>query len=669
MAELSERSGPDSWRAVLFIASTYVYFLIFAQFGFLKRLAELHIGAASLTPVMAAMAIGGVFASLLAQRLLRRWAVRTRLHAGFLGCAFAAALSLLPLGALTAGIVAALIGLSLGLLTVTLVAHLRLWTGSHNSLLKVALGTGFGYFLCNVPWLFAGKPLRTAVISAAGCLLAAVLVNEPSQLASTHTIPVKTISATPFWAVLLGFFALIWLDSAAFYIIQNSPALKSGTWQGTRHLWSNGFIHLAAALGSAWLIKRRGLLTTLLAAFFFIGAACLLLHDPARTPLASLLYPAGVSLYSVALVAYPSILLISPSSAAREWHAGLIYAIAGWVGSALGIGMGQHLHRVPTPFIVAAGIAIAASFGWRVLVANKAPAAAILALAVIGFFLQHRVLNPAVSAPLTADTTIARGRQVYIAEGCINCHSQYVRPHDQDDVTMWGPGSDVEAVRREHPPLIGNRRQGPDLSEVGGRRSPLWLRIHFMNPRDVSYHSIMPSYRYLFADDRGDSLIAYMMSLKNPDDAAHLHQVFTSWTPSQKPSKTPGSSARPNDGQKLFSDYCATCHLSNGRARVRWAAAFRQLPPDLFSGPLPYVPATDSAQQQTLQLERIIKFGLPGTDMPGHEYLPDSEVINLTEWLMDMRSSRASSRNQTSTARRLPFTPTGHGQRTGQPTR
>ena len=146
---------------------------------------------------------------------------------------------------------------------------------------------------------------------------------------------------------LAWFTALVWLDSAAFFIIQNSPVLKAGAWQGDAHLWRTGLLHLAAAMVSAWLLARRGFSITLGLALAALGAACFLLLDPARVPVAAFLYPIGVSLYSVALVAYPSFLMTTGSQAVRARSAGYLYAIAGWIGSAMGIGMGQNLHHVP----------------------------------------------------------------------------------------------------------------------------------------------------------------------------------------------------------------------------------------------------------------------------------------------------------------------------------
>jgi len=628
--------GP-SWRGVVLIACTYIYFLIFAQFGFLKRLTELGLGEA-LTPVMGAMAAGGVLASLFGQQALRRWGPATRLRAGLLGCALAAALSTATLRPPAAGCVAALIGLALGLLTVTLVSHLRLWAGQRNPLFTVALGTGLGYFACNVPWLFNATPSVTAWVSGLGCLLAlgATHAAAPDEFHFPWHAPV--VPSPPFGFALLAFTALIWLDSAAFFIIQNSPELKAGTWQGTLHLWQNGAIHILAALVSFWLLRRFGLLTTLLSAFGCIAAAGMLLHDPTRASLASFFYPAGVSLYSVALVAHPSLLLSSRSIADRERQAGLIYAIAGWIGSAMGIGMAQHLHHIPTLFITMSGLAIVAPWLWPLVRRNMAPVAAAIGVAAFALLLQKLFLPGKPPASPDAASQIALGRQVYIAEGCIHCHSQYIRPRDRADVTLWGPAQDVETIRQQRPPLIGNRRQGPDLSEVGSRRSALWLRMHFMDPRAISDHSIMPSYDYLFAGSRGDSLVAYVSSLRTPDAPAHLGRLLTTWTPSATATETGHE-----QGEKLFQEHCATCHVATGAARFRWGASFHPLPPNLFRDNLPLLPPARPSRERELTLERIIKFGVPGTNMPGHEYLPDAQIVDLAAWLIQTRAVMSSS--------------------------
>jgi len=619
---------------MVLVAATYVYFLIFAQFGFLKRLAEVGMAQSALPAVMGAMAAGGIGMSLLAVRI-RLWngPIR-RLQAGFMGCAFAAAVSLFPLNTPAAASVALLIGLSVGLLTVTLVANLPLWIGSHRPLVKIGIGTGLGYFLCNVPALFTAGARGIAMVSGLCCVLGAVIARRGlvSQDAPVRDEWQKGRGIS-FALILAWFTALVWLDSAAFFIIQNSPVLQAGAWHGSFHLWRTGMVHLVAAVCSGWLLGRRGLIPTLALGFTALGGACLLLADPLRATLAAFLYPAGVSLYSVALVAYPSF-LVSATAEIRARRAGSLYAIAGWVGSALGIGMARDLHRVPPAFVAVAAILFMvawfmdASSARRLTKTVQMEALAIVAVLAVGFaitLIVRPTIRPFANVP--AGDPLERGRRVYIAEGCINCHSQYVRPNTAD-VAMWGPATDLDALRRQQPPLIGNRRQGPDLSQVGARRSPLWLRMHFMQPRDVSYRSPMPPYDYLFRSGRGDDLIAYLSSLNDP---AHWIGV-TGW----QPSTAAWNEASRVDGAALFREHCATCHAPGGTARVKWRGSFRRPPPDLAADPLKHVRVGDSGDLR-VEIARIAKFGIRDTDMPGHEYLPDDQVAAIAGYVLSQR--------------------------------
>lgn len=116
--------------------------------------------------------------------------------------------------------------------------------------------------------------------------------------------------------------------------------------------------------------------------------------------------------------------------------------------------------------------------------------------------------------PEPALTGAALGRQVFVSEGCMHCHSQFIRPGTRDE-ELWGAARDPEFSRRQTPALIGNRRQGPDLMNVGMRRIRDWQRMHLVTPRLVSPHSRMPSYAHLFAegDPRGEALLDYLDSL------------------------------------------------------------------------------------------------------------------------------------------------------------
>lgn len=622
------------WQGASLVAITYVYFLIFAQFAFLKRLAALEVAGAHLKAVMAAMAVGGILLSLLAPRV-RLWpSPGPRLRAGLGASAAAALLSLLPLGFAASIGVAFLIGAGLGLLTVTLVTHLRLWTGNRNPLMPVGLGTGLGYLICNLPPFFTAPAELQAAAAGLMCLagIGITLLPTDAQSKEADTEPRPGI---PFIRVLACFAALVWLDSAAFFIIQNTPALKAGTWQGGLHLWANGLLHLAAALGSAWLLRRRGLSLVLSFAFVALGSACLLLLDPNRTLLASVLYPIGVSLYSVALVAYPSLLAPAASAAERGRRAGWIYAIAGWAGSAMGIGMGQNLGYVPPLFVAAAGAVILLPWLVGLLFKRKREAAltGAMLLAALGL---NRLLGagPALPQP----TQIERGRQVYISEGCISCHSQYVRP-GSPDVPMWGPAVPLEEVRREQPPLIGNRRQGPDLSAVGGRRSALWLKAHFYDPPEVSGTSIMPAYGFLFRDHRGADLVAYLGSLTSAGAGQHAAQERL-W----KPNPAALAQADADQGERLFNRHCATCHSADGSTRLAWQDSFKRLPPDLGVGPFFYLPPSGPPAERMARIAEIAKFGVPGTDMPGHEYLSDNELASIALRLSQLSAQPSQNR-------------------------
>jgi cytochrome c oxidase cbb3-type subunit 2 len=611
------------WQGVSLVAITYVCFLLFAQFAFLHRLTTLGVAGSHLQAVMAAMALGGILFSLLVPRITRWPSPDLRLRVGFTATATAAVLSLLPLDLFAGIAIAFLIGSGLALLTVTLATNLRQWTGRRNPFLLVAIGTGVGYLICNFPPLFAGKPelqaSATAFLSLAGIVI--TLFRAPALLELAETLTQPTLS---FLSVLACFTALVWLDSAAFYIIQNTPALKAGTWQGSTHLWINGLLHLAAALVCAWLLRRRGLSLVLSAAFLALGAACLLLLHPDRVFLASLFYPVGVSLYSVALVAYPSLLAPASSLAERGRRAGWIYAIAGWFGSAMGIGMAQHLKQVPPTFVCIAGVLVLAP-NLASFFRKRSRESALTAVVLLAAFSANRFLVATDDSPPLSQ--VDRGRQVYISEGCIHCHSQYVRPNSPD-VLMWGPTATMQQIRLERPPLIGNRRQGPDLSQVGVRRSALWLKAHFYNPAEVSGASIMPTYAFLFRDQRGDDLVAYLASLHGQGVAQHLADQSL-WQPPSDAVRE----ANPQRGEHLFARDCTTCHSTNGATIRNWKSSFQRLPTDLTHGPYVHLSPADSESQRILRIAQIAKFGIPGTDMPGHEYLSDKDIASISLWL------------------------------------
>lgn len=614
---MRDRSWISSWRATALIIVVYVYFLIFAQFAFLARLAELHIDGNSTKIVMAAMALGGILLSLLTPRIRAISSSGLRLRTGLAVCASAALLTLLPLGISSATVIGFLIGAGLGISTVTLVTHLREWVGDNSGILKVGLGTGAAYFICNIPAVFTAEPRVQAVFAAGLCALAMMLRLDLVGGPPRENARAGTLS---FAIALISFLALIWLDSAAFYIIQHTPALRAGTWLGSTHLWINGSLHFFAALASAMILQRGRTSAPIAFAFGALAFACILLQKQTLTLSASLFYPIGVSMYSVALVAYPSFLTSAESIAERGKQAGWIYAVAGWIGSALGIGMGQNLGHVPLAFVAVAGIAVLGPISMEIAKQYPRELTLVAAAAALSFITDRFLPRQAPAFTLTA---AQRGRQVYISEGCISCHSQYVRPNSPD-VLMWGPTESLEELHAQKPPLIGNRRQGPDLSQVGFRRSPLWLKAHLLDPAGLSYHSIMPSFAFLFQNARGDELVSYLSSLQGSGKEQQL-QRQAAWAPSASAEH----SANAREGQLVYRKYCANCHDPDGATRLRWLNSWRKIPPTLT------VIQVSAAQQPQGTLARIVKFGIIGTDMPGHEYLNDQQIASVALWLKD----------------------------------
>jgi cytochrome c oxidase cbb3-type subunit 2 len=235
---------------------------------------------------------------------------------------------------------------------------------------------------------------------------------------------------------------------------------------------------------------------------------------------------------------------------------------------------------------------------------------------------------------LQPDDAVVRGREVYVSEGCIHCHSQYVRPGSVDE-QMWGPANAKVDVLSQQPVLIGNRRQGPDLSHVGIRRSALWLKAHFMDPQQLVPDSVMPSYGYLFRDQRGDDLVSYLKSLGTQEQTVQVWQQALKW---EMDRSYPDSEA---EGKALYERQCAVCHGAQGDGGGALAAEFVKRPTNLRDGPFGWTVNRGSEKLTRDAVSRVIKYGLPGTDMPGHETLQDRQISALTDWILKLREKPA----------------------------
>ncbi|MFT3665522.1 cytochrome-c oxidase, cbb3-type subunit II [Piscinibacter sp.] len=114
---------------------------------------------------------------------------------------------------------------------------------------------------------------------------------------------------------------------------------------------------------------------------------------------------------------------------------------------------------------------------------------------IVPLFFQKSTTEPAPGLKPYTALQLA-GRDVYIREGCYNCHSQMIRPF-RAETLRYGDYSKAGEFVYDHPFQWGSKRTGPDLHRVGGKYSDDWHRIHLFNPRDLVPESNMPAYPWL----------------------------------------------------------------------------------------------------------------------------------------------------------------------------
>ncbi len=117
---------------------------------------------------------------------------------------------------------------------------------------------------------------------------------------------------------------------------------------------------------------------------------------------------------------------------------------------------------------------------------------------IVPLFFQD-VVNEPVEGMKPYTALQLEGRDLYIREGCVGCHSQMIRPF-RAETERYGHYSVAGESVYDHPFLWGSKRTGPDLARVGGRYSDDWHRAHLYNPRNVVPESKMPSYPWLVED-------------------------------------------------------------------------------------------------------------------------------------------------------------------------
>jgi cytochrome c oxidase cbb3-type subunit II len=132
-------------------------------------------------------------------------------------------------------------------------------------------------------------------------------------------------------------------------------------------------------------------------------------------------------------------------------------------------------------------------------------------LEIVPLFFQTSTTKPLNELVKPYDPLRLAGRDIYLREGCYNCHSQMIRPF-RAETERYGHYSVAGEYVYDHPFQWGSKRTGPDLHRVGGRYSDQWHKIHLLNPRDVVPESNMPAYYWLDRPIKNTTIISAKMA-------------------------------------------------------------------------------------------------------------------------------------------------------------
>ena len=134
-------------------------------------------------------------------------------------------------------------------------------------------------------------------------------------------------------------------------------------------------------------------------------------------------------------------------------------------------------------------------------------------LEIVPLFFQKSTTTPTNEVVKPYSPLRLAGRDIYIREGCYNCHSQMIRPF-RAETERYGHYSVAGEFVYDHPFQWGSKRTGPDLARVGGRYSDQWHKTHLLNPRDVVPESNMPAYAWLDRPLKDDAIEDKMRALR-----------------------------------------------------------------------------------------------------------------------------------------------------------
>lgn len=347
----------NSWRGLLLIFLVYLYFLLFAQFTFLQVLEENLGSGLPLKAVLGSMAAAGITGSLLASVFRKH--IRSGILFGplLIICSLVALVSPRVHSGYLFVVLAALMGLALGGLTVTIAATLPMLFPGKIRGRMVGAGTGLAYAACNLPIVFTATAESRAMASAIIPMVGGLLLIPFRMDADRKSEADATSSAHRYWTLMTAcmlvctFSLLIWFDSAIFYLIQENRSLRHLSWEGTDQLLLNATLHFVGAVIGGWMLDKSHGTPLLLLSWTGLALGAIGLQWNG-SPGFVLVYVAAVSLYSTALVYIPSLHADRPGDRGSFVRASLVFSIAGWLCSGLGIGMAENLLSVPYAFIL-----------------------------------------------------------------------------------------------------------------------------------------------------------------------------------------------------------------------------------------------------------------------------------------------------------------------------
>ena len=143
---------------------------------------------------------------------------------------------------------------------------------------------------------------------------------------------------------------------------------------------------------------------------------------------------------------------------------------------------------------------------------------------IVPLFFQKSTTEPVAGLTPYSPLRLA-GRDIYVREGCYNCHSQMIRPF-RAETERYGHYSVAGEFVYDRPFQWGSKRTGPDLARVGGRYSDDWHRAHLNNPRDLVPESNMPGYPWLAKTNLdSESIVLHLKALKRLGDPYSDEQI------------------------------------------------------------------------------------------------------------------------------------------------